>query len=84
MSGSGSDGVQIQGDNNVVMNNEVEENNGAGIRLCGPASNPACVAPGSNATASNNVISKNELEDNIGGNILDFGTDNNVSKNDVD
>ena len=84
VSGSGSDGIQIQGDNNSVIKNEVEENQGAGIRLCGPTSVPACVAPGGLATASDNLVSKNESEDNAGGDILDFGTNNIVSKNDVD
>lgn len=81
VSGSGTDGIQIQGDNNSVINNEVEENTGAGIRLCGPASTPACVAPGGSVTASNNVVTKNELEDNLGGGLLDFGSNNSVRKN---
>jgi len=84
VSGSDSDGIQIQGDNNTVINNEVEENQGAGIRLCGPSSIPACVAPGGLATASDNVVSKNESEENAGGDILDFGTNNTVSNNDID
>jgi len=84
VSGNGSDGIQIQGDNNTIMGNEVEENHGAGIRICGPSSNPACVAPGSITTASYNVITKNELEDNANGNLLDFGTNNSISKNSED
>ena len=81
---SGSDGIQIQGDNNIVMKNESEENGGAGIRLCGPASVPACVAPGGLADAAENVVTFNEVEDNASGGVLDFGTNNTVSDNDED
>lgn len=84
VSGSGTDGIQIQGDSNSAMNNEVEENAGAGIRLCGPSSSPACVAPGGAVTASYNVVTKNELEDNAGGDVLDFGSNNSVSDNNQD
>ena len=84
VSGSGSDGIQIQGDSNYITGNEVEKNNGAGIRLCGPSSTPACVAPGGSASADNNVVSNNESEDNAGGNILDFGSNNIVRNNDTD
>lgn len=81
---SAGDGIQIQGDNNIVMNNEVEENGGAGIKLCGPASSPACVAPGSTTTASGNIVKNNEAEDNAGGGIVDDGVGNIVMGNEVE
>lgn len=84
VTGSGSDAIQIQGDNNVVSDNEVEDNMGAGIRLCGPTSSPSCVAPGGLVSADNNTVTDNEIEDNNGGNILDFGNNNNVSNNEID
>lgn len=74
--GSGSDGIQIQGDNNTVTGNEVEENCGVGIQLCGPASAPVCVAPGSSSTTSGNIVKNNEIEENAGGGIVADGIDN--------
>lgn len=82
--GSASDGIQIQGDNNMVIGNEVEENGGVGIKLCGPASVPACVAPGAASSADNNIVKYNEVEDNAGGGIVDDGVDNVVMDNDVE
>ncbi|MBC8228557.1 right-handed parallel beta-helix repeat-containing protein, partial [bacterium] len=73
---SGSDGIQIQGDDNLVLANRVSESGGAGIKLCGPGSELACVAPGSTATASYNLVKANQLKDNQAGNIVDGGTNN--------
>ncbi len=76
--GSGSDGIQIQGDNNVVVKNEVKDSGGVGIKLCGPASSPACVAPGAVASADNNAVVKNKVKNNGGGNLVDDGNNNGV------
>jgi len=73
------DGIQIQGDNNMVVHNIIANNQGAGIKLCGPASSPTCVAPGATATASQNLILKNRLSNNSGGNIVDDGSDNTIN-----
>ena len=76
VSASQSDGIQIQGDNNGVFYNFVENNQGAGIKLCGPASSPTCVAPGATATASYNLVLENHVINNTGGNIVDDGSNN--------
>lgn len=73
VNGSGTDGIQIQGDNNIISKNEVENSGAIGIKLCGAGD---CVAPGTTAVASGNQVTKNELEDNAGGNIVNDGTDN--------
>lgn len=66
------------------MANEVEENGGAGIKLCGPSSMPVCVAPGSASTASGNIVKNNKSEDNAGGGIVDDGVDDFVIGNEID
>ncbi|VAW94395.1 hypothetical protein MNBD_GAMMA23-2537 [hydrothermal vent metagenome] len=71
--GSGTDGIQIQGDNNIISKNEVEHSGAAGIRLCGAGD---CVAPGTVAIASGNQVRNNELEDNSAGNLVDNGAGN--------
>lgn len=73
---SGGDGIQIQGDDNLVQANRVFENGGFGVHLCGPASTPPCVAPGANATASGNVVKANMVEDNALGDVTDNGEGN--------
>jgi len=73
VTGSGTDGIQIQGDNNIISKNEVEHSGAAGIKLCGAGD---CVAPGTVAIASGNQVIKNDLEDNAMGNIVNDGTDN--------
>lgn len=76
--GSGSDGIQIQGDNNIVINNEVEDSGGAAIKLCGIDEINDCVQPfDAWSEASNNTVSKNHLEDNAAG-LVDNGSDNNI------
>lgn len=75
--GSGSDGIQIQGDQSLVAKNTVSGSGGAGIRLCG-AQVGDCVAPGDAAVAESNSISKNMLSDNAGGAIVDDGTGNSI------
>ncbi|MCK4709123.1 MAG: right-handed parallel beta-helix repeat-containing protein, partial [Gammaproteobacteria bacterium] len=62
---SGSDGIQIQGDNNFIADNEVEDSAGAGIKLCGIVEEGDCVNPfDAWSEASGNIVSNNELEDN--------------------
>jgi len=73
---SGSDGIQIQGDNNTVLANKVLNSGGYGIHLCGASSIPSCVPPGHTATASNNIVKANNLKDNDAGDVADFGNDN--------
>lgn len=76
VSGSGSDGIQVQGDENLVQANRIWNNGGYGIHLCGAESAPACVAPGAGATASGNVVRANQLDANTLGAIGDFGEAN--------
>jgi len=76
VAGSGSDGIQVQGDDNLIQANRVWNNGDYGIHLCGPASSPLCVAPGTGATASGNVVQANQLRDNALGALADFGEDN--------
>lgn len=61
---SGSDGIQIQGDSNVVEANRVENSGGYGLHLCAPNTEPACVPPGSEALAENNQVADNEFANN--------------------
>jgi parallel beta-helix repeat protein len=79
VSGSGTDGIQIQGDNNTVLKNDVHDNAGVGIKLCGPSSSPACVAPGGSASADDNTVTKNKLANNAGGSVVDDGVNNTVN-----
>jgi parallel beta-helix repeat protein len=78
--GSGNDGIQIQGDNNIVRNNTIKDSVGAGIKLCGEVSGD-CVMPGDGtsgdlAIASGNIVKSNTLVDN--------GEDNRVINNGMD
>jgi len=76
VTGSGGDGIQIQGDDNVVQANRADSNGGYGILLCGPGATPPCVAPGGTAIASGNVVIGNRARNNGLGAIGDFGSDN--------
>ena len=76
VTGSGSDGIQIEGDSNTVSRNKVTGNGGAGIRLCGPTSLPACAAPGMGATSNENIVTDNKLTGNAGGTIVNDGVGN--------
>ncbi|MDT8304357.1 MAG: right-handed parallel beta-helix repeat-containing protein, partial [Anaerolineae bacterium] len=76
VSGSGSDGIQVQGDDNLVQANRIWNNGGYGIHLCSTESAPACVAPGTGATASGNTVRANQLDGNAMGAIGDFGEAN--------
>ena len=71
---SGSDAIQIQGDGNLVLKNRLRHNAGAGIKLCGPQSDPACVAPGAQALASFNTVLQNTLSRNAGGAVVNNGS----------
>jgi len=89
--GSGSDGIQIQGDNNVVTENEVEENGGAAIKLCGETDNDDtagdgdCVNPFDKwAHATGNTVTKNEFEENGTNSVVNNGSNNTVNSNKVD
>lgn len=80
VSDSGSDGIQIQGDLNLIQANKLKNNAGVGIHLCGPCSGPipVCVPPGQNAVASENVVKGNSFSNNALGDIVDCGEDNMV------
>lgn len=73
ITGSGTDGIQIQGDNNTIVKNEISNSGEAGIKLCGAGD---CVAPGTTAIASDNQVTKNEFEGNTAGDIVNDGTNN--------
>jgi parallel beta-helix repeat protein len=81
VSGSGNDGIQIQGDNNIVKDNTIENSVGAGIKLCGEISGD-CVMPGDGtsgelAIASENIVKGNTLIGNGENNeVIDNGMDN--------
>ena len=77
---SGDDGIQIQGDSNIIMKNTVTNNGGAGIKLCG-AQIGDCVQPGDSAilaVAEGNFVKSNKLSSNAAGAIVDNGTGNTV------
>ncbi|MBI1425657.1 MAG: DUF1565 domain-containing protein [Gammaproteobacteria bacterium] len=78
VSGSGSDGIQIQGDDNLVQANRSKNNGGYGIVLCGPGLFPACVPPGDTADASGNVVLGNRTPGNTLGTVADYGSDNTI------
>ena len=80
---SGSDGIQIEGDANTVSRNKVTGSGGAGIRLCGPTSQPACAAPGMSATSGDNIVTDNKLSGNAGGTIVDDGVGNTIRSSKV-
>ena len=80
VTGSGGDGIQIQGDRNIVQGNSVYHNGGYGIHLCGTSASSLCVPPGSSATASANVVRGNGLGRNALGEFADFGTNNRVNQ----
>lgn len=74
--GSASDGIQIQGDNNIVVGNEVEDSGGAAIKLCGIDEVNDCLQPfDAWSEASNNTVRNNDLEDNAAG-LVDNGSYN--------
>ncbi len=74
--GSGSDGIQIQGDNSRVGGNTISESGDYGVHLCGPTSIPLCVGGGATAVASNNVINPNTFSNNGLGDLVDHGSNN--------
>ena len=74
---SGSDGIQIQGDDNVISNNDIRDNNGAAITLCGVGT--TCVPPGDSASADNNTVEHNVLDGNSM-EIVDGGANNVISQ----
>lgn len=74
--GSGSDGIQIQGNHNFVSKNEISDSGGAAILLCGL--NSGCVDPGSDAIAINNTVDSNRLKNNAA-DIVDDGKNNAVT-----
>ena len=73
--GSGTDGIQIQGDENMIAKNTVNTSGSVGIRLCGKGD---CVPPGVAAVASNNNVTKNKLNHNAAGDVIDNGLGNTV------
>ncbi len=80
VTGSGSDGIQIQGDRNLVRANRVTESGSYGIHLCGPDARPTCVSPGTDAVAENNVVTANQFQDNASGAIVNGGAGNIVNQ----
>lgn len=78
---SGGDGIQIQGDSNVVMKNTVKSSGGAGIKLCGVQIGD-CVEPGDTAivaVAENNIVKSNILFGNGEGDaVIDNGIGNKI------
>ena len=75
---SAADGIQIQGDNNVIANNNVENSGGAAIKLCGIEEEGDCLNPfDAWSEASGNIVKKNKLENNAAA-IVDNGSDNTV------
>lgn len=80
VSGSGSDGIQVQGDNNIVIKNKVTDSAGAGIKLCGIEEAGDCVLPfDAWSESSDNTVSKNQLNNNAV-DIIDNGSNNIVSE----
>jgi len=77
ISNSGSDGIQIQGDHNFISNNEIRDNDGAAITLCGIGT--SCVSPGDSASADNNSVEKNILDGN-NMDIIDGGMNNAITQ----
>jgi parallel beta-helix repeat protein len=74
VSNSGSDGIQIQGDNNTVSKNSVSDSGGVDIKLCGIAAIGDCVNPfDAWAEASNNTVIKNRVDS-----IVDNGSANSI------
>lgn len=77
---SGADGIQIQGDNNVISKNKLENNTGADIKLCGIDEVGDCVNPfDAWSEASENIIQKNSADS-----IVDNGSNNLFYKNKTD
>ncbi len=78
VSHTGGDGIQIQGDNNVIKSNSVTNSAGVGIKLCGALTGD-CVEPGDTeiaAVAEGNIVKSNTVSGNAGGDIVDNGSDN--------
>ena len=74
---SGSDGVQIQGDSNKVLDTEVSGNGGYGIHLC--LGNGTCVPPGGDAVAMDNQVDTAKVKDNALGDTLGVGENGNAA-----
>jgi len=75
VSGSGNDGIQIQGDDNIVSKNKLVNNAGVDIKLCGISEVGDCVTPfDAWSEASDNIVSNNKAET-----IVDNGTGNIVT-----
>ncbi|MDT8385596.1 MAG: right-handed parallel beta-helix repeat-containing protein [Gammaproteobacteria bacterium] len=75
---TGGDGIQIQGDNNVVKGNTVTDSAGAGIKLCGAVVGD-CVDPGDTqiaAVAEDNIVNSNTVSGSGGGDVVDNGIGN--------
>ncbi len=74
--GSGTDGIQIQGDQNFIINNKVKNSGSAAIKLCGISVTGDCILPFEEwSEASSNIVSHNGLENNAAG-IVDNGSSN--------
>ena len=83
VSGNGTDGIQIQGDNNIVVRNIVKNNGAVAIKLCGETDaddtqgDGDCVNPFDRwAHATGNIIIKNKHFGNAVDGIVDNGTNN--------
>lgn len=80
VSHSGVDGIQIQGDSNIVISNVVKYSNGTGIKFCGIDEVGDCVNPfDAWSEASNNIAFRNKLKHNAT-DIIDNGSDNIIRK----
>ena len=80
--GSGSDGIQVQGDNNEVSRNDVTNNGGAAIKLCGIDKIGDCVMPFDvHSDTTGNTVSRNTFSDNAAAGVVDNGTDNILDRN---
>ena len=74
---SGSDAIQIQSDNNVIVKNIVIGNGGAAIKLCGVGTTGDCINPFDGwADANDNTVSKNVSSSNGVDGVVDNGTGN--------
>lgn len=83
VSGSGTDGIQIQGDNNIVTGNIIKNSGAVAIKLCGETDandeqgDGDCVNPFDRwAHATGNIIIKNKYFGNAVDGIVDNGTNN--------
>jgi len=69
--GLGSAGIRLSGNSNVVQNNSISNNDGAGIHVVGQSNN----SDGFFAASSGNLVSKNSFANN-NGNAIDLSSDN--------